>query len=329
MMFALALGLYFLLSVKKYLFVLYVLLFLTVAVNGYFFVSKVGFTLLLLCYLTVEASLYLKRSYIILSLVMNSFFSMFLMYSFHGFFVEIGLFSVLIYFLILKLNTMIIDRKEQKDIYEKLLEEYRKVKRLAVQAERNARLEERTKIARDIHDSVGHRLTALIMKLEILAIQNVHMDYSELKDMAQESLNETRQAVNALQTEENEGIATVVHLIRKLEAESHLLVQFTMKQGILSIPISNETSVVLYRVIQEALTNAMRHAQSREVHITLGKSATDAVSFEIRNSLFHRETITYGFGLTNMKKRVEEREGTLEAYPTDKEFIVRGSIPSE
>ena len=49
--------------------------------------------------------------------------------------------------------------------------------------------------------------------------------------MAKESLEETRHAVKALQAEENEGIATIVHLIRKLEAESHVLVQFTLKQG--------------------------------------------------------------------------------------------------
>lgn len=67
-------------------------------------------------------------------------------------------------------------------------------------------------------------------------------------------------------------------LIRKLEAESHILVQFTIKQGVLSVSLSNEKSVALYRIIQEALTNAMRHAQAREVKIILGKSAKEDIS---------------------------------------------------
>ena len=56
----------------------------------------------------------------------------------------------------------------KRQLYEELLSEYRKLVRMNLKAENNARMKERTNIARDIHDSVGHRLTALIMKLEIL-----------------------------------------------------------------------------------------------------------------------------------------------------------------
>ena len=145
------------------------------------------------------------------------------------------------------------DRREQKELYEELLSEYRKLMRMNLAVENNARLQERNNIARDIHDSVGHRLTAIIMKLEILSIQNSNSNYDELKSMAKESLEEIRKSVKTMQTEENEGIAAVVHLIRKLESESHIFVQFTMKQGILSVPLTNEKSVVLYRVIEEGI----------------------------------------------------------------------------
>ncbi|MFD2195544.1 sensor histidine kinase [Oceanobacillus bengalensis] len=224
---------------------------------------------------------------------------------------------------------MNVERKEQKETYEMLLGEYRKLKRMNLSVEHNARVEERTKIARDIHDSVGHRLTALIMQLEMLTIQNKSNEYEDLKKMAKDSLEETRHAVKTLQAEENEGIATVVHLIRKLEAESHILVQFTMKQGVLSIPLSNEKNVTLFRVIQESLTNAMRHARSREVQITLGKSATADLSFEIINTVFDPKNFTFGFGLNSMKERVEQVDGRLNVYQTKKEFVVAGTIPSE
>ncbi|MGD7044347.1 sensor histidine kinase [Jeotgalibacillus proteolyticus] len=327
LVFAGALSVYFFLSLNKGLFFLYVGLTLFIFPHAFWLQTDAGLAVLALLYLSIEASFRLKQSYLLSYLLLNLFFSLIITWLSEGRSVEWLLLSALVYFPVFKLNRMILERNEQKEIYETLLNEYRKVKLLSISGERNARLEERTRIARDIHDSVGHRLTALIMKLEVLTIQDNKTGYGELKRMAQESLNETRHAVKALQTEENEGIATVVHLIRKLEAESHILVQFTMKQGVLSIPISNETSVVLYRVIQEALTNAMRHAQSREVHITLGKSAADSLSFEIRNSIFRAEAFSYGFGLTNMKKRAEELNGSLEAYQTEKEFIVRGAIP--
>ena len=69
-----------------------------------------------------------------------------------------------------------------------------------------------------------------------------------------------------------------------------------MKQGILSVPLTNEKSVVLYRVIQEGLTNAMRHAGSREVQVTLGKSAIGAISFEIKNTIYNPKPFTMDLG---------------------------------
>lgn len=236
---------------------------------------------------------------------------------------------LVLYILAARISMIVTQREEMRQLYDQLRGEYRNLKRLNLAAERDARLEERTKIARDIHDSVGHRLTALIMKLEMLSIQRKTEDYKELKRMATESLEETRQAVRALNIEENEGIATVVHLIRKLEAESHIMVQFTVKQGVLSASLSNDKSVALYRVIQEALTNAMRHAQTREVRVTLGKSATGAIAFEIENSLHKATSFKEGFGISMMRKRVGELGGSLEVIQTNNKFVVSGMIPSE
>ena len=95
------------------------------------------------------------------------------------------------------------------------------------------------------------------------------------------------------------------------------------------MPISNEKSVVLYRVIQESLTNAMRHAMSREVNITLSKSAINDISFEITNAIFDTTPFIFGFGLNNMRRRVEEVKGTLSIYQTETDFVVTGHIPSE
>ncbi|WP_235793965.1 sensor histidine kinase [Virgibacillus salidurans] len=326
--FAIASGIYFLLSIGKVLFPLYVILSSIIVMHGYFLLDEIALTTLLLLFITMDAAMKMKGKLLPVYLVINLVFSFTLTTIKSGQMFELIILSLFFSFLILKMNQMVDERSEQREIYDQLLGEYRILKRMNLAAEQNARLEERTKVARDIHDSVGHRLTALIMKLEMLAIENKHSGYDKLKEMAEESLNETRQAVKALKTEDNEGIATVIHLIRKLEAESNILVQFTIKQGILSVQLSNEKSVVLYRVIQEALTNAMRHAQSREVHVTIGKSATEAISFKITNAIHDEKPFVYGFGLTNMKKRVGEVNGNLDVYQTDKQFVVTGTIPN-
>ncbi|WP_404451584.1 sensor histidine kinase [Virgibacillus necropolis] len=326
--FTCAIALFFLLSTGRRTVGLYIGISIIIGLHHIVLVGTYSmFTVFLLIFLTITATFKLNQVALITYSGINIMLSVVITFGNETRMIETVMINIFIYFLVLLVNQMVIERNEQKEIYDKLSGEYRQLKRLNLRTEVAARMEERTKIARDIHDSVGHRLTALIMKLEMLGIQNPDTNYGDIKQMANESLEETRKAVQALQTEENEGIATVVHLIRKLEAESHILVQFTIKQGVLSVSMSNEKSVVLYRVIQEALTNAMRHAQAREVHIVLGKSAQEDISFEVSNQLFEAKTYEFGFGLTNMKERIGQVNGTLHVYQTEKQFIVSGTIP--
>ncbi|AXI08639.1 sensor histidine kinase [Oceanobacillus sp. 143] len=328
-LFALSMGIYFLLSIHKFLLILYLSLVSILFVHGILNTNDAMLSVIVILYILIDASFRLKEKQLVRYSVVTMVLAFILLFIRDEVSLERLIMIGCLDFLIITISRMTEERREQAEIYEQLRGEYRNLKRMNLTTENNARLEERTKIARDIHDSVGHRLTALIMKLEILTIQDTHNSYSELKEMAKESLEETRQAVKALQTEENEGIATIVHLIRKLEAESHILVQFTMKQGVLSVPMSNDKSVALYRVIQESLTNAMRHAGSREIQVILGKTATGDISFEITNTVFDPIPFTYGFGLTNMKQRIDGVKGTLTIYQTVNEFVVAGSIPSE
>ncbi|RLL45503.1 sensor histidine kinase [Oceanobacillus piezotolerans] len=327
--FAIALGLFFFLSTHKAMLWNYASIQLILLLHFIFFTEQAAFTILLALFLAIDSSIQLTEKEYIRFWILTMVLILFMMIWQSRIQLENLLVISFVFILLFKINRMQRDRLEQIEIYEEVAGEYRRLKRLSLGLEQQARLEERTRIARDIHDSVGHRLTALIMKLEMLSIQNNTVAYDELKELAKASLEETRDAVKALQAEDNEGISTVVNLIRKLEAESHLLVQFTMKQGVLSIPLSNVKNVVLYRIIQESLTNAMRHAGAREVYVTLGKSAIGDLSFEVKNRVFEPRKWSYGFGLSNMKKRVEEVHGMISIYQTEEMFIVAGTIPRE
>lgn len=216
---------------------------------------------------------------------------------------------------------------DQSQLYEQLIDEYRIVKRTAARNEKAVRMEERTRIAREMHDSVGHKLTALSMQLEILLMKEKNDILQSMNEIVNESLEETRKAVRALNIDDVEGISSVIQLIRKLESESHLRVHFTTKQGALGLTLSNQNNIVLYRVLQEALTNAMKYGQSREVFVTLGSTPLGHLFFDIRNSYDHIKPIHEGFGLKNMRQRVEEAGGRLEIYQLDRTFIIEGSLP--
>ena len=329
LLFAAALGIYFSLTMQKGLLWKYSCLLVLTGFHGLYVTSEFLYTNLLLLFLVIDTSFRLEKKKLIVLLIEAGF--LILLFSYYGDLLTVAhaVFYLFIGFQAVILNQMQSERKEQYTIYEQLLGEYRILKRLHFRAEENARIQERTRIARDIHDSVGHKLTALIMQLEMKSIQENSDAYENLKKIAKDSLEETRLAVKTLQTTESEGISAVVHLIRKLEAESHLLVQFTLKEGVLSIPVTNQMSIVLYRVIQEALTNIMRHGETGNAHITLGKSAIGDIQFEIRNPLQNPKPFTIGFGLGNMRKRVEEMNGRVSIHQTENRFVISGTIPRE
>lgn len=218
--------------------------------------------------------------------------------------------------------------EEKKALYEELVREYRLAKRHAYRSEKGARLEERTRIAREIHDAVGHKLTSLLMLLRIKSLSK-NDEYEDVVQLAEEALHETRKAVTTLQSKDSAGLSSVIQLIRKLESESHISVSFTTEKGILSITLSNQQNVCLYRMLQEALTNAMKHAHSREVEVTLRKNAVSNIEFIVVNKVQAKKSFSEGFGLRSMKERIQELGGEVTAYYDSDYFVVKGSFPEE
>lgn len=216
---------------------------------------------------------------------------------------------------------------------DELLSEYRQLKRSSVASEEMVRQQERTKIARDMHDSVGHKLTALLMQLEIFRLESVGrlaQKAEMLKSLAKESLEETRSAVKKLNQQETVGFQAILHLIRKMEAESFIRVHFSLRQGVLSAPLSNEQSAAIYRAVQEALTNAMRHGSAREVQIEFEAPGGRAFRFEISNPVtFSATDFKAGFGLTAMRERMEQLGGELNTVCEANRFKVTGILPLE
>lgn len=217
--------------------------------------------------------------------------------------------------------------------HDELQNNYRKLKRQVVITEKNVRQEERNQIAREIHDSVGHRLTALLMQLEVIRLQTREESSLEkinhLKSLAQASLKETREAVKALKSEETTGLTAVIQLIRKLEAESHLQVAFNIKSGALSFPLTNKQSIALYRAVQEALTNMMRHSNSREAEIEFSTIGGSFFRFQISNPQKEKVELVEGFGLTAMRERIEQLNGRLNISQFESKFTLTGTFPME
>ena len=229
------------------------------------------------------------------------------------------------------------ERREGRERYSALLSEYRDLKRTAARSADAARSEERMSVARRLHDSVGHKLTSLLMQLEADrlrserlgdAVDHTRRRAEDLKRLAQESLDETRAAVTALSEDELMGMPALLRLINNLEVESAMRVEFTLGSGALNVSLEQAQSIALYRAVQEALTNAMRHGAARRAKVKVDVPGGRLVRFEVENEMAPGpRAFEPGFGLTTMRERVESAGGALEVMAGANTFLVRGEFP--
>lgn len=194
--------------------------------------------------------------------------------------------------------------------------------------------EERARMARDMHDSIGHHLTVLKLGLENAErFRERHPDAAwaevrDAKDLAARALAETRQWVRALRPLDLVGVTGVVALDRL--ARSFDGVRFAVRFDVVdddapAEPLDPRTELVLYRVLQEGLTNALRHSGATSVRVRLGIGEDEAaltVADDGRGWAGEP-----GFGLTALRDRVHEVGGRLTFPDTATGVTVCASVP--
>lgn len=199
-------------------------------------------------------------------------------------------------------------------------------KSLNQKIEEMAALEERNRIARDIHDALGHSLVALNIQLETaIALWDDSPEKSyeflnEAKQLASEALQSVRQSVADMRADPLKG--------KLLETAIASLVQeFQLTSGIeprcsicLTAPVSQHLNTVLYRILQEGLTNILKHAGATAVSITL-ESIGNGVSLTLcdNGKGFQVGDNLTGFGLRGMRERVTASGGHIEVKSSSSE----------
>ena len=145
---------------------------------------------------------------------------------------------------------------------------------------------ERARVARELHDEIGQTLTAVILQAERAADSDPALARSQLvrvADAVRESLDEVRRIARELRPEALDDLGLVnalIALCSRVDAQGGARVRREL-QGKLP-PLSSEVELVLYRVAQEGLTNALRHSGASVVTVSLSADA-EAVSLCVRD----------------------------------------------
>jgi signal transduction histidine kinase len=193
---------------------------------------------------------------------------------------------------------------------------------LLTQAREAGVLEERQRMAREIHDTLAQGLTGIITQLEAVQQAGPGPDWerriSTAARLARDSLTEARRSVRAVRPEALENTRlpeAVADVAGQWSADSGVTTNVTTTGTVLGL--HPEVEVTLLRVAQEALANVAKHAGASRVGITLSYM-DDVVSLDIRDDGTGFEPdqrgapgSAGGFGLTGMEQRVRRLAGTL------------------
>ena len=229
------------------------------------------------------------------------------------------------------------DFSERRKMEERLHESERSLRELSLHLLRSQD-EERRRIGRDLHDSLGQYLAALKMNLELLArSRSADKHLSEAIRLTDESIKEVRTLSYLLHPPllEESGLASAVQwYLDGFAARSHISIEFDREPAFPRL--SRDLELAMFRILQEALTNVHRHSGSRTARVRL-YICDDTVVLEIHDhgrglppELLGqgRNEGALGIGLRGMTERMLQLGGTLkvESAP-EKGTSVRASAP--
>jgi signal transduction histidine kinase len=205
---------------------------------------------------------------------------------------------------------------------EQLKDYARTVEELAVSQERN-------RIARDIHDTLGHTMTLILALLEVSVIlyeqdpKAAKVKLLEANRITKDGIKELRRSIR-----QKTGAQDLLESLHQLIAgfkSSGLQIDFSVEGG--KDYLQPQYSEVIYRLCQEALTNAVRHGKAKRVVIILNFE-NQLIKLFIFDDGQGCQSIIKGMGLTGMEQRVQELKGTIE-YGSNGEigFNINVEIP--
>lgn len=207
-------------------------------------------------------------------------------------------------------------------------------------ADRSLVEDERLRLAHEVHDVVGHGLAAIQMQADIaLHLRRERPDQAEVAlraiSMASaDALEELRATLTRIRPgsggdvgsrEPTPGVAKVDELVERVRSAG-VDVDLHIDDELESLPTA--TDLAVYRIVQESLTNVVRHSDHRRASVRISHADT-GVEISVTNRAAHRRATASGFGIEGMRGRAEQLGGELTAGPDPEgtSFRVRARLP--
>ena len=241
----------------------------------------------------------------------------------------------------LMIDGVIFDITDRKLAHEALLETARLNKILSSKL-LTAQEEERSRISKELHDSIGSSLSAIKFSLEMISGQVERGEdplqaIETLIDITKQTIDETRRIMSDLRPSMLDDLGIIKTLqwfcsqFRSIYPHIHLEEKIDISED----GIEPDLKIIIFRIMQEALNNITKHSGAEFVEILLDERkgvleftiADNGLGFQI-DQVLSRKAITRGLGLSSMRERVEHTGGSfyIESVP-DKGTTIKASWP--
>jgi len=174
----------------------------------------------------------------------------------------------------------------------------------------NTRIAERVRIARELHDLVGHHLTALTLNLEVvthLVDGKVLEHVQQAHSLARLLLADVREVVSDMRRDDLVDLAEALHTLIGGVPKPRIHLDLPSEQ----VKTEPERALVLLRCVQEMITNSVRHAQAGNLWIRLSMTR-DGLAMSARDDGIGADKVAVGNGLSGMAERLKQLGGKLE-----------------
>ncbi len=195
-------------------------------------------------------------------------------------------------------------------------------------AEENAEIRERKRISREIHDTLGHALTGISAGIDAVLVlvdmdkESAKKQMQNLSEIVRQGIVDVRRSLNKMRPGALEELtlkASLQALIKPYTKIANLTIELDYQWG--EVDFEKTTEIVIFRAIEEAITNSIRHGQAQHIWLKLTHDETHYY-VDISDNGRGCQNIKYGFGLTQMQERLATIGGKV-SYQGDDGFKIK------
>lgn len=176
--------------------------------------------------------------------------------------------------------------------------------------EESSRTQERLRISRELHDLLGHHLTALILNLDVasrVSDGKAREPLQKAHAVAKLLMADVRGAVSRLREDDALDLEAALHALAANVPQPRIHLDIASDLGVTDVPHAQ----VIVRCVQEAITNAIKHADAKNLWITVAREG-DAIAVHAHDDGRGAREVAVGNGLAGMRERVEASGGRLQ-----------------